>query len=195
MMRALLQTSWTVLLMAKATSDMLRRIWRFAGHRRYGVRIHPSVRWNQVARAHICLAEGVSIGAGSIVVATDEGNIEAVPALHIGRNTAINEYANVRASGGFIRIGANCMIAQFVTIVASNHSTSLGETMLDQPWSSTRNFVEIGDDVWIGAGCIVLPGVTIGVGAVVAAGAVVTKSVPPYEVWGGVPAAKIGQRQ
>jgi len=183
------------LLMAKAASDMFRRIWRFARHRLDGVRIHPSVRWNQVEGANICLAEGVSIGAGSIVVATNEGNAEVVPTLRIGKNTAINEYSNIRASGGAISIGANCMIAQFVSIVASNHSTTLKENMLTQPWSKARNFVKIGDDVWIGAGSVIVPGVTIGVGAVVAAGAVVTRDVPPYEIWGGVPAAKIGQRQ
>lgn len=53
---------------------------------------------------------------------------------------------------------------------------------------------EVGNDVWIGAGCIVLDGVTIGDGAIVAAGAVVTKDVPPYAIVGGVPAQIIRYR-
>jgi acetyltransferase-like isoleucine patch superfamily enzyme len=53
---------------------------------------------------------------------------------------------------------------------------------------------EVGNDVWIGAGCIVLDGVTIGDGAIIAAGAVVTKDVPPYAIVGGVPAQIIRYR-
>ena len=53
------------------------------------------------------------------------------------------------------------------------------------------NPVTIGDDVWIGAGAIVLPGVTVGNGAVIAAGAVVTRTVAPFTVVAGVPAESI----
>lgn len=52
----------------------------------------------------------------------------------------------------------------------------------------------IGDDVWIGYGAQIMSGVTIEKGAVVAAGAVVTNDIPAYEVWGGVPAKKIKER-
>ncbi|MDP2228898.1 MAG: DapH/DapD/GlmU-related protein, partial [Moraxellaceae bacterium] len=55
--------------------------------------------------------------------------------------------------------------------------------------------VTIQDDVWIGARAIILPGVLIGQGAVIAAGAVVTKSVPAYGVYAGVPAKAIGERK
>lgn len=54
--------------------------------------------------------------------------------------------------------------------------------------------VYLEDNVWLGANVVVLTGVTIGAGAVVAAGAVLTKPVPPFEIWGGVPARKIGDR-
>jgi acetyltransferase-like isoleucine patch superfamily enzyme len=53
----------------------------------------------------------------------------------------------------------------------------------------------IGNDVWIGANAVILKGVEIGDGAVVAAGAVVNKPIAAYEIWGGVPAKKIGQRK
>ena len=55
--------------------------------------------------------------------------------------------------------------------------------------------IEIADNVWIGANAVILRGVTIGQGAVVAAGAVVTKKIPPNEIWGGLPARKIGERK
>jgi acetyltransferase-like isoleucine patch superfamily enzyme len=54
--------------------------------------------------------------------------------------------------------------------------------------------ITIEDDVWIGVNAVILKGVTIGKGAIIGAGAVVTKFVPPYEIWGGIPAKKIGQR-
>ena len=55
--------------------------------------------------------------------------------------------------------------------------------------------VVLRDHVWIGANAVILKGVEIGRGAVVAAGAVVTKNIPPNEIWGGVPAKKIGERK
>ena len=61
--------------------------------------------------------------------------------------------------------------------------------MMDGP-----NGIEIGDDVWIGAGAVITPGVMVGRGAVIGANSVVTHHVPEYEVWAGVPARKIGER-
>ena len=70
-----------------------------------------------------------------------------------------------------------------------------GSHDIDDPYF-TADFkpIHVGHHCWIGTGAIVLQGVTIGDGAVVAAGAVVTKNIPPYEVWGGVPAKFIRKR-
>jgi acetyltransferase-like isoleucine patch superfamily enzyme len=67
-----------------------------------------------------------------------------------------------------------------------------GNNKLDQ--ETELQHTKVGNDVWIGAGCIVLDGVTIGDGAIIAAGAVVTKDVPPYAIVGGVPAKIIRYR-
>jgi len=58
-----------------------------------------------------------------------------------------------------------------------------------------KSAIYIEEDVWFGCNVVVLKGVYIGKGAVIAAGAVVNKSIPPYEIWGGVPAKKIGVRK
>jgi len=107
---------------------------------------------------------------------------------YIGRSSAIT-----RAT-----IGRYCSLADNVTIGPGEHSLSAVSTsalFYDDPWDVlTEKKLTIGDDVWIGVNAIVLRDVEIGTGAVVAAGAVVTKSVPPFAIVAGVPARVIGYR-
>ena len=97
-------------------------------------------------------------------------------------------------------IGNYCSVASFVTIGPGEHDLSKVttseriNTMFDDHKSMTMKKVVIGNDVWIGVNATVLRGVTIGDGAVIAAGAVVTKDVPPYAIVGGVPARIIKYR-
>ena len=83
-------------------------------------------------------------------------------------------------------------LAQGITVTALNHNFEDTTRRIDQQGVSTKPVV-IGDDVWIGANAVILPGVTIGPHSVVAAGAVVTRDVPPGCVVGGVPAKVIRQ--
>lgn len=85
-----------------------------------------------------------------------------------------------------IEIGNNVMIAYDVNIIDTNHNfKDINSVMMSQGISTAP--IKIEDDVWVGAKVIILRGVTIGRGSVVAAGTVVNKSVPPYMVVGGVP--------
>ena len=80
-----------------------------------------------------------------------------------------------------------------VTIVTANHGIAdLGTPIVDQP--QIERDVRIGRGAWLGANVVVLPGVTVGEGAVLAAGAVVNRDVRPFEIVGGVPARTIGSR-
>lgn len=94
----------------------------------------------------------------------------------------------VRAAGGTIEIGPSTAVAQGCVVIAANHTLPDGQPFLTAPWDETRTGVIIGRNVWVGAHSTLLPGVTIGDDAVVAAGSVVTKPVPAGEIWGGVPA-------
>lgn len=161
-----------------------------------GVSIARGVTIRVSEEAKIKLAAGVSIGPGCIIIVSDERSPQAQlrSELSIGKSTAINEYCNIRAAGGRIHIGENCLLAQMVTVVASNHSIALGVPIQLQDWAAQSTPISIGNDVWIGAHAVILPGTTIGDGAVIAAGAVVRGFVPPNEIWGGVPAKKIKSR-
>ena len=88
---------------------------------------------------------------------------------------------------GPVSIGNHVNLAQGITVTALNHNFEDTGKRIDQQRVSTIPVV-IGDDVWIGANAVILPGVTIGSHVVVAAGAVVTKDVPANCVVGGVPA-------
>lgn len=108
----------------------------------------------------------------------------AVGDVIIGDNTRIGLHTTVI---GPVEIGSNVNLAQGIVVTALNHNFTDCTKRIDEQGVSTAK-VTIGNDVWIGANATVLPGVTIGNHCVVAAGAVVTKDVPPYSLVGGVPA-------
>ncbi len=184
------------------TARTLRAIWR-QGCRRFhqqvtcerwrqrGVELSERAMLTMGAHSRLQIGRGTRIGAYTILDLGDDPHSSGeafTSELVIGDRTEINEFNNIRAAGGSIRIGNDCLIAQFVTIVASNHSIDEVKTIREAPWQRQRNRVEIGDDVWIGANVVVLPGVTIGTGCVVAAGSVVTHDVEDYAIVTGVPA-------
>lgn len=114
----------------------------------------------------------------------------------LGKEVLIGSYSNLRAGGEGcpIKIGDYTKIAQLVTITCQNHGYK-NKNVLIKDQQMINLPVTIGSDVWIGANSVILPGRTIGNGAVIGAGSVVTHDVPPYEVWAGNPAIKIGERK
>lgn len=109
----------------------------------------------------------------------------------IGENSTINRNSCILDK---VIIGKNCSIAPNVVIVGSNHLFKDPTITIKSQGSELKGIV-IEDDVWIAANVTILDGVTIGKGSVVAAGAVVNNSVPPYTIFGGVPAKEIGRRE
>ncbi len=106
-------------------------------------------------------------------------------ALNVGSGTFINCGTVISVRYGVI-IGSNCQIATHVVIMDSDFHGVADRETIEQP-----SPIIIEDDVWLATRAIVLKGVRIGKGAVVAAGSVVTKDVPPYTLVGGVPAKEI----
>jgi acetyltransferase-like isoleucine patch superfamily enzyme len=166
---------------------VLRRIWyrfRYPGIEIWpGATVGGGIRYgSHVVLCHHAAVHGVTIGAHAYV-----GTHAHVQYATIGSFVSI---------GPEVRIGLGShpvhMVSTYPSFYASNASTvvPLNNSVRVQEYTP----VTIGNDVWIGARAMVMDGVEIGHGAVVAAGAVVTKSVPPYAIVGGVPARVIRYR-
>lgn len=96
---------------------------------------------------------------------------------------------------GKIRIGNNVLMGPDIIIYTRDHAHNRIDIPIILQGSEPQKEVIIGDDVWIGARSIILPGVKIGKGSIIAAGAVVTKNIDSYSVVGGVPAKLIHKRK
>jgi maltose O-acetyltransferase len=107
--------------------------------------------------------------------------------LTLGRNSIVGPHTLLDARG-HITLGDNVNVSSHTKIQTAKH-------LIDDPgFDAVYEPVVIEDRVWVGLGATILGGVTIGEGAVVAAGAIVTKDVEPFTVVGGIPARKIGER-
>ena len=93
-----------------------------------------------------------------------------------------------------LEIGDDCLIASGCKFIDHDHGTSSRDKPMHEQSGGAEAEIVLEQDVWLGVNVVVLKGVRIGRGAIVAAGAVVTGAVPAYEIWGGVPARKIGER-
>jgi len=140
-------------------------------------------RWLNAARARralsLCAAVGHDVRLRMPVILYHPEHLRLGSFVDIGENVLL------RAGGG-LTIGDRVLIAAGAAVVTVGHPIELPR------WNvNTSAPVRIGDDVWIGANAVVLPGVTIGNGSVIAAGAVVTDDVAPFTLVGGVPARVI----
>lgn len=152
-------------------------------------------KYNSVAaiRANVTVGPRFILGPHGYLRAPDHMRIGQD--VHIGRNFFL-------ACNG--KIGDGVLISSYVAIVGRyDHDMSVrGKYISEAPWIYSKDArkrdegdsIEIGDDVWIGFGCIVLSGIKIGRGAVIGAGSIVTKDVAPYSIVAGNPATERGKR-
>lgn len=138
------------------------------------------------AMPNIRIGNGCRIGRGSFLTANNGE-------LNLGKNVAVSPLCNIGADQGRIEIEDNVAIGPGAVIRAANHRFAARHLPI-MAQGHDPGFVKIEADVWIGANCVILPNVSIGRGAIVGAGAVVTRNVEPYAIVGGVPARPIGFR-
>lgn len=122
-----------------------------------------------------------------------DGIYEAGPRLLIGDNVFIGAGCEFNFCRKIV-IGAQSLIASGCRFIDHDHGSARRDVPMSMQPHATDAPIILEEDVWLGANVIVLKGVRIGRGAIVAAGAVVASEVPTFEIWGGVPAQKIGER-
>jgi len=158
--------------------------WKSAGLY-LAIRLLGRVPSQGLRQSVLCRVFGARIGSGTVLYGGFE--IRSPRRLEIGEQSVIGHRAVLDARGG-LTIGRRVNLSSEVMIWTAQHDYR------DPHFAAVFKPVRIGDYAWLGPRCIVLPGVTVGEGAVVAAGAVVTKDVAPYTVVGGVPARPIAER-
>lgn len=156
---------------------------------------------------HLVLGRKVIVRTGSVIdapghcplVLGDQVNINQGVYLGafgkhftVGDRTQFNRNAVVDGRGS-IRIGCDVLVGPGAQLISYQHRFADRAQPINRQGLELKEIV-IEDDVWIGAGAIVLAGVHLGRGCIVGAGAVVTKSFPAYSILGGVPARVIGER-
>lgn len=140
--------------------------------------------FNYYWRPLLLRLSGVAVGESTAILS---GIQVSLGELSIGDEVFINVDCRL-ACGGQIFIGNYCQIGARVSFETVSHQLA---PVKNGKRPSNPAPIVIEDNVWVGSGAILLPGITIGKGSVVAAGAVVTNDVEPYIVVGGVPAKKI----
>ncbi|MGA7524234.1 MAG: acyltransferase [Acidobacteriaceae bacterium] len=124
-------------------------------------------------------------------------NIERRAYIGYGRGIRIGHHSGIGINAWIGRgttIGDHVMMGPDVMIFSRNHRYSRFDVTMDLQGQTEESPVTIGDDVWIGARAVLLPGITIGRGSIVGAGAVVTRNVPPGAIVAGNPARVVRYR-
>ena len=177
------------LVLAKSTMRYaFSRSWLYRYLKGFGTEVMvndvlPHLPW-RLRRAYLKLL-GAKIGKGSFVM--KRTYFMAPWNVEIGEGSHINRGCTLDARAG-ITIGNSVSVSHRVNIMTGSHDVR------SRRFEGVFEPITIADYTWLGIGCTILKGVHIGKGAVVCAGAVVTKDVPPYAIVGGVPARKIGER-
>ena len=160
----------------------IRSTYRREGHSL----LRTIARFKDLPKGGIVLGDHVTIGRFAMIRPSGYYGREVGAGLTIGDNSNVGPYCYLGCSGS-IEIGNHVLMGPRVTMSAENHNFDRRDLLISQQ-GVTRERITIEDDCWLGSGSIIVAGVHIGRGAIVAAGAVVTKDVPAYAIVAGVPA-------
>lgn len=149
----------------------------------------PGGRFGSWLRARLCAI--IFLKCGRNIVVRKHAFFGSGCAIEIGDYSEIGLNAYLNRD---VKLGRHVLMGQNVTILTTNHEFEDPHIWIHDQGTRERKPVFVGDDVWIGANSILLPGIMIGHGAVIGAGSVVTRNVPPLAVVAGNPARFIRQR-
>lgn len=145
-----------------------------------------------LSRQGIVLGDHVTVGRMAMIRPSGYYRRAIGEGLSVGDHSNIGPCCYIGCSG-HVRIGSHVLMGAQVSMHAENHNTRRTDVPIDAQGVTRRDIV-IEDDCWLGGGATILAGVRVGRGAVVAAGAVVTRDVPPYAIVAGVPARVVRMR-
>ena len=147
-------------------------------------------------------------GKGSVIYRSVRRDLPPFNRFSLGRHSVVEDFACLNNAVGDliigdytriglgdtiigpVQIGNHVNLAQNVTVTGLNHNFELVDKRIDEQ-GINKQLIVIEDNVWVGANAVILPGVTLGYHSIVAAGSVVTRSIPPYCVCAGIPACVI----
>lgn len=152
--------------------------------------VGPLTRWYRRQTLIQQLEQLAELGPG--VIGRGPWNIGNPRNTFFAEDVSINP-GFVSKGKGKLTVGAHVHMGEQITVITDNHNFKHPECL---PYDPIRVIgdVTIGECVWIGDRVIILPGITVGDGAILAAGAIITRDVPPMSIVGGNPAKVIGQR-
>ena len=166
-----------------------RRLCKLSGSKAH---LHPSLafkgrRWSNEL---IDIGEGSEVEQDVFIWLSEDPSAD--PRISLGKRVFIAKGIYIGAYQP-ITLGDNTIVGAYSYIISANHRADRRDIPIrDQGFIGAP--IHIGKDVWIGTHAVILPGVTIGDGAIIGAGSVVNKSVPPYQIWAGTPAKFIKER-
>ena len=152
---------------------------------RYRCLVSPQA--NIQLNGRVCFGPGTVVKPFAVII-NQAGRIT------IGVDCAISSFNHISTGDGDLVLGDHVRLGPNVTILGAERNV-VRKDVLIMAQGHTDKFTEIGDDVLVGAGAVILAGCSIGQGAVIGAGSVVTRDVPPYAIVAGSPARVIGQRE
>lgn len=169
-------------------SEATRNVWRVA----YAVLVKwwPQDQWfPPAAKARQFFARRICAEAGSHIVIDRNSTFSSK--VHMGDYARIGRDCELH---GEVHLGDHVLMAPEVVLYTVNHEHGSLDVSIDLQGDTEMRPIYVGNDVWLGRRVMVMPGVHIGDGCIVAAGAVVVKDVPAFSIVGGVPAKVIGSR-
>ncbi len=164
-----------------------KRFWMLQG-----MQIGPGT---QIGRFSVSWPHQVCIGSACRLRETVSFQFDGIckpgPRIVIGDHCFVGAGCEFNISAEIV-VGSDCLIGAGTRFIDHNHGIAAGKLIRIQKCDESP--IVLGNDVWIGADCVILAGVSIGTGAVVGAGSIVTHSVPPMTIAVGVPARVVGSR-
>jgi acetyltransferase-like isoleucine patch superfamily enzyme len=164
--------------------------WRRFDNAGSCIDLDVSITGNLQALSWIKIGRGTEIQRNCLIHISEDDSLQ--PRLTIGSRVFIGQGTHLSVMHP-MTIGDNTIIGANSYLLTNNHRFASRDIPIRDQGYDCKSLM-MGEDVWIGTNCVLMPGIEVGKGAVIGAGGVVTKNIGEYEIWAGIPAKKIGIR-